>query len=82
MKKIINTIADLFPVVLALIFVVVIILTVCHATSSLKDTAKQSSFLRQPDQTYVQREKPRADDNIDNAVHSGELEMLVSPIAP
>jgi hypothetical protein len=81
-KKIINSIADLFPVVLALIFVVVVILTVCHATTSLRDTAKQSSFLNRPDQISVQSEKPRADDNVENAVHSGELEMLVSPIAP
>jgi hypothetical protein len=81
-KKIISAIADLFPVVLALIFVVVVILTVCHATTSLRDTTKQSSFLSRLDQTHVQREKPRTDENIENAVHSGELKMLVSPVVP
>jgi hypothetical protein len=82
LKKFIHVVEDFFPVVLALIFVVAIILTVCHATSSLQDATKKTSLPVQTDRICVQKEQPKADDNIENAVRSGELEMLVSPIVP
>ncbi|MBI4964812.1 MAG: hypothetical protein HY913_16170 [Desulfomonile tiedjei] len=82
MKKIASVIADLFPVAVALIFVVVVILSVCHATSPLKERNARGTSVNLPQVDFVPRDHSRADADAAEALRSGEWELLVPAIVP
>lgn len=82
LRKVINTIADLLPVGLALIFVAVVILSVCHATTALQQRTDSDTCVNQSQQVQAPRSQAGGEDDIKEALRSGEWQALVPDIVP
>jgi len=77
LKKIIDVIADLFPVALALIFATVVVLSVCHATTAAVGRVDRGASTSQQPPAISQGGQPSTADDVADAVRSGEWEMFM-----
>jgi hypothetical protein len=83
LKKAANIIADIFQVALALVFVAIIVLSVCHATNPMSNTTSRSSFANTADEQRVApRDQTKPDNDLESALHSGEWDMFMFPQGP